>query len=89
MDLMNRVFRPYLDQFFIVLIDDILIYSKSREEHERHFRIVLEILRKDQFYAKLSKCDFCLSEVMFLGYVIYGAGISVDPKKVEAAPVLW
>jgi hypothetical protein len=89
MDLMNRVFRPYLDQFFIVFIDDILIYSKSREEHERHLRIVLEILRKDQFYAKLSKCDFCLSEVMFLGYVIYGAGISVDPKKVEAAPVLW
>ena len=58
MDLMNCVFRPYVDQFFIVFIDDILVYSKDRENHNTHLRVVLETLRKEQLYAKLSKCEF-------------------------------
>ena len=66
MDFMNRVFRPYLDQFVVVFIDDILIYSKTREEHKQHLRIVLQILKKKQLYAKLAKYEFWLSEVRFL-----------------------
>ena len=62
MDLMHRVFQPYLDQFVVVFIDDILIYSKSEEEHEGHFRIVIQALRDHQLYAKFSKCEFCLIE---------------------------
>ena len=58
MDLMNRVFRPYLDQFVVVFIDDILVYSKNEQEHEHHLRIVLQTLREKQLYAKLRKCDF-------------------------------
>ena len=83
MDLMNRVFRPYLDQFVIVFIDDILVYSKTWEEHEQHLRIVLQTLREHQLYAKKEKCDFWLTEVKFLGHVISGQGISVDPAKIE------
>ena len=83
MDLMNRVFRPYLDQFVIVFIDDILVYSKTWEEHAQHLRIVLQTLREHQLYAKKEKCDFWLTEVKFLGHVISGQGISVDPSKVE------
>ena len=60
MDLMNRVFKPYLDRFVIVFIDDILIYSKSQAEHEEHLKIVLQLLRENQLYAKLSKCGFWL-----------------------------
>ena len=70
MDLMNRVFRPYVDQFFVVFIDDILVYSKDWEDHDTHLRVVLETLRKEQLYAKLSKCEFWLREVSFLGHVI-------------------
>jgi len=84
MDLMNRVFKPYLDQFVIVFIDDILIYSASREEHEQHLWIVLETLRKHQLYAKFAKCEFWLTQVAFLRHVISGKGIVVDPSKVEA-----
>ena len=84
MDLMNRVFRPYLDSFVIVFIDDILIYSRSREEHEQHLRVVLQTLRDSQLYAKFSKCDFWLSSVAFLGHVVSAEGIQVDPKKIEA-----
>ncbi|CAL8153028.1 unnamed protein product [Prunus armeniaca] len=84
MDMMNRIFRPYLDQFVIVFIDDILIYSKSQEEHEEHLRIVLQILRENQLYAKLNKCEFWLRQVKFLGHVISNEGISVDSSKVEA-----
>ena len=72
MDLMNRVCKPYLDKFVIVFIDDILIYSKSQEEHEQHLRLILELLRKEQLYAKFSKCDFWLREVHFLGHVEQG-----------------
>ncbi|GKF18481.1 putative reverse transcriptase domain-containing protein [Tanacetum coccineum] len=84
MDLMNRVCRPYLDKFVIMFIDDILIYSKTREEHVEHLRLVLELLRKGKLYAKFSKCDLWLREVQFLGHVINGNGIHVDPSKIEA-----
>ena len=84
MDLMNRVFREYLDRFVIVFIDDILIYSSSREEHEDHLRLALQRLREKQLYAKFSKCDFWQRQVGFLGHVVSGEGISVDPEKVKA-----
>ncbi|GKE49289.1 putative nucleotidyltransferase, ribonuclease H, partial [Tanacetum coccineum] len=84
MDLMNRVCKPYLDKFVIVFIDDILIYSKSKEEHEVHLRLVLELLRKEKLYAKFSKCEFWLQEVHFLGHVVNQNGIHVDPGKIEA-----
>ena len=88
MDLMNRVFRPYLDRFVIVFIDDILVYSKSSVEHEEHLRIVLSILRDKQLYAKFSKCEFWLDRVIFLGHVISAEGVWVDPSKI-AAIVNW
>ena len=84
MDLMNRVFKPYLDKFMVVFIDDILIYSKSHVEHGEHRRIVLQTLRTHQLYAKLSKCEFWLNSVSFLGHVISKEGVQVDPRKVEA-----
>ncbi|GJS35585.1 putative reverse transcriptase domain-containing protein, partial [Tanacetum coccineum] len=84
MDLMNRVCRPYLDKFMIVFIDDILIYSKTREEHVEHLRFVLGLLKKEKLYAKFSMCEFWLREVQFLGHVINGNGIHVDPSKNEA-----
>ncbi|GAU51374.1 hypothetical protein TSUD_413070 [Trifolium subterraneum] len=84
MDYMNIIFQPYLDKFVVIFIDDILIYSKDPQEHAEHLRIVLNILREKQLYAKLSKCEFWLSEVKFLGHVISKGGVSVDPSKVEA-----
>ncbi|GMI84444.1 hypothetical protein HRI_002113700 [Hibiscus trionum] len=84
MDLMNRVFKPYLDKFFVVFIDDILIYSHNKEEHADHLRIVLQTLRERQLFAKFSKCEFWLSEVSFLGHVISTEGIKVDPKKIQS-----
>ncbi|KAJ9539429.1 hypothetical protein OSB04_032162 [Centaurea solstitialis] len=84
MDLMNRVCRPMLDRSVIVFIDDILIYSKSKEDHVEHLREVLETLRREQLYAKFSKCDFWLQEVQFLGHLVNQEGIKVDPAKVEA-----
>ncbi|GKB11932.1 putative nucleotidyltransferase, ribonuclease H [Tanacetum coccineum] len=84
MDLMNRVCKPYLGRFVIVFIDDILAYSKSKEEHEVHLKLVLESLRKEKLYAKFSKCEFWLEEVHFLGHVVNQSGIHVDPSKIEA-----
>ncbi|GJU61837.1 putative nucleotidyltransferase, ribonuclease H [Tanacetum coccineum] len=84
MDLMNRVCKPYLDNFVIVFIDDILIYSKTKEEHEVHLKLVLELLRKEKLYAKFSKWEFWLQEVHFLGHVVNQSGIHVDPSKIEA-----
>ena len=84
MDLMNRVFHHYLDQFIVVFIDDILVYSKDAQEHEHHLRIVLQILRENKLFAKLSKCDFWLKEVSFLGHIVSSEGIRVDPVKIEA-----
>ena len=84
MDLMNRVFKPFLDRFVIVFIDDILVYSRSKADHARHLRLVLQTLREHQLYAKFSKCEFWLEEVAFLGHIVSKAGIQVDPKKIEA-----
>ena len=84
MDLMHRVFQPYLDQFVVVFVDDILIYSQSEWEHEYHLRIVLQLLRDHQLDAKFKKCEFWLTAVRFLGHVVSASGVSVDPEKVEA-----
>ena len=88
MDLMNRVFKPYLDQFVIVFIDDILVYSGSSQVHEEYLRIVLQTLKEKKLYAKLQKYEFWLDSVSFLGHVISKEGISIDPKKVEVV-VSW
>ena len=84
MDLMHRMFQPYLDQFVVVFVDDILIYSKLEEEHEGHLRIVIQALRDHQLYAKSSKCEFWLTKVRFLRHVVSTLGVSMDPEKVEA-----
>ena len=84
MDLMNRVFHPYLDQFVVVFIDDILVYSNDAQEHEQHLKIVLYILREKQLFAKLSKCDFLLKEVTFLCHIVSIEGMRIDPAKIEA-----
>jgi len=88
MDLMNRVFQPYLDKFVVIFIDDILVYSKSYEEHEQHLGQTLQILMSRQLYAKLDKYDFWLKEVTFLGHVVSSKGIFMNPQKVEAV-VRW
>ncbi|XP_074288638.1 uncharacterized protein LOC141613792 [Silene latifolia] len=94
MDLMNKVFSPYLDQFVVVFIDDILVYSKNKEEHEKHLRIFLQTLRENDLYAKLSKCEFWLDKVAFLGHVVSKEGVSVDPafltlkERLTTAPIL-
>ncbi|KAG8492331.1 hypothetical protein CXB51_009857 [Gossypium anomalum] len=84
MDLMNRIFRPYLDRFVVVFIDDILVYSRDETEHAEHLRLGLQILRDKQLYAKFSKCEFWLREVSFLGHVVSASGIRVDPSKISA-----
>ena len=83
MYLMNSVFMPELDKFVVVFIDDILVYSKNKEEHAKHLRIVLTRLREHQLYAKFSKCDFWLKEVQFLGHILSAEGVAVDPSKVK------
>ena len=88
MDLMNRVFQQYLNRFVIVFIDYILVYSGDRKEHSKHLRIVLQTLREWQLYAKLSKCQFWLDMVAFLGHVISAKGVRSDPRKIEAV-VSW
>src|SRR5262249_26146376 len=84
MDLMNRVYKPLLDKCVIVFIDDILIYSSTKEQHEEHLRMALQTLRKHQLYAKLFKCDFWLDRISFLGHVVSGEGIFVDLEKIKA-----
>jgi hypothetical protein len=81
---MNKVFMDELDKFVIVFIDDILIYSKSVQEHEQHLRVVLEKLRAHKLYVKFSKCEFWLEKVAFLGHIVTIEGVVVGPKKVEA-----
>lgn len=82
MKLMNNVFREFLDKFVIVFIDDILIYSRSEEEHDDHLRIVLQRLRDHQLYVKLAKCSFWQRKIGFLGHVISETGVAVDPEKI-------
>ena len=82
MNMMNNVFMEFLDKFVVVFIDDILVYSKNEEEHKEHLCLVLEKLKEHQLYAKFNKCEFWLKEVGFLGHVISGEGIAVDPTKV-------
>ncbi|GJS39796.1 putative reverse transcriptase domain-containing protein [Tanacetum coccineum] len=84
MDLINWVCKSYLDKFVIVFIDDILIYSKSKQEHEEHLKLILELLKKEELYAKFSKCKFWIPKVQFLGHVIESQGIYVDPVKIES-----
>jgi hypothetical protein len=84
MYLMNSVFMDYLDKFVVLFIDDILVYSENEQEHEEHLRKVLQRLRDCQLYAKLSKCEFWISEVLFLGHTINRIGLVVYPKKVAA-----
>ena len=84
MNLMHRVFQPYLDQFVVVFVDEILIYSQSEDKHEDHLWIVLQALKDHQLYAKFSKCEFWLTEVKFLGHVLSASSVSIDPEKVEA-----
>nr|GFC83445.1 putative reverse transcriptase domain-containing protein [Tanacetum cinerariifolium] len=84
MDLMNRVCKPYLDKFMIVFIDDILINSKDEKEHEEHLRQILELLKKEELYAKFSKYELWIPKVQFLGHMIDSQGIYVDPAKIES-----
>jgi hypothetical protein len=83
MYLMNKVFMEYVDKFVVVFIDDILVFSKTEEEHEKHLRLVLEKLWSNKLYTKFSKCEFRLTQVAFLGYVISAGGVSIDPGKVK------
>nr|GFC20944.1 putative reverse transcriptase domain-containing protein [Tanacetum cinerariifolium] len=83
-DLMNRVCKLYLDRFVILFIDDILIYSKNKKEHEGHLKSILKLLKDEELYAKFSKCEYWLSKVQFLNHVIDSEGIHVDPAKIEA-----
>lgn len=87
MVLMNRVCKPHLDQFVIVFIDDILIYSKSKKDHEEDFQLILELLKSKQHYEKFSKCDFWTQEVQFLGHIVNEIGIHVDPSKFESIKI--
>ena len=84
MCMMNNIFSKYLDKFVLVFIDNILVYSKSKEENEEHLRIVLWVLREHQLYAKFSKCDFYKPQIQYLGHIISDAGIAIDPKKIQA-----
>jgi hypothetical protein len=84
MCLMNGIFRNYLDKFVIVFLDDILIYSKSKEDHEHHLRLVLQVLREHQLYAKLSKCSFYQKKINYLGHITSEQGITIDPKKIKS-----
>nr|GFC18586.1 putative reverse transcriptase domain-containing protein [Tanacetum cinerariifolium] len=84
MDLINWVCKPYMDKFVIVFIDNILIYSKNKKEHEEHLKQILELLKKEELYAKFSKCEFWIPRVQFLRHVIYSKGIHVDPTKIES-----
>jgi hypothetical protein len=84
MRLTNGILGNYLDKFVIVFLDDILVYSKSEEEHEHHLRLVLQVLREHQLYAKLSKCYFYQEHIHYLGHIVSKQGITVDPEKIEA-----
>jgi hypothetical protein len=84
MCLMNDIFKNYLDKFVIVFLDDVLVYSKSEEEHEHHLKLVLKVLREQKLYSKLSKCSFYQEHIHYLGHIISNQGIVVDPEKIES-----
>ena len=84
MALMNDVFRPLLDKCVIVYLDDILVYSKTESEHIKHLKQVLELLRKNHLFAKISKCAFLKNSVEFLGHIVLSKGLAVDPHKIDA-----
>ncbi|GKD54965.1 putative reverse transcriptase domain-containing protein, partial [Tanacetum coccineum] len=84
MDLMNRECKPFLDKFVIMFIDDILIYSKNKKEHEEHLKAILELFKKEELYAKFSKCEFWHPKVQFIGHVTDSQGVHVDPAKIES-----
>ena len=84
MDHMHKVFKTYLDNFVVVFIDDFFIYSKSEGEHESQLRIFIQALRNHQLYSKFNKCEFWLTKVRFLGYVVSASGIFMEPEKVKA-----
>ena len=84
MCLMNSVLNKYLDKFLLVFIDDILVYSKSEEEHKEHLRIVLQTLKENQLYAKFSKFEFYKDKIQYLGHFISEQGLAIDPKKIKA-----
>ena len=84
MCLMNNIFNKYLDQFMLIFIDDILIYSRTKQEHEHHLRILLQTLRDHQLYTKFEKCEFFKKEIQYLGHVISEKGIVVDPQKIKS-----
>ena len=84
MNIMNKVFMDELEKFVVVFIDDILIYSETAKEHEKHLRVVLEKLRQNQLYAKFEKCEFWLEKVSFLCHVLTADGVAIDPSKIEA-----
>ena len=84
MDLMNQIFRPYLDKFVIVFMDDILRYSSDKDEHKEHLRIIMQTLQNHKLYTMFLKCEFWFTQIAFLGHIISAEGIAVDPAKVEA-----
>src|SRR6185369_1716846 len=84
MTLMNDVFHEYLDNFVIIYLDDILVYSHTKKEHINHLRVVLKTLRKHKLYSKISKCEFMKTCVEYLGHIISGDGVSIDQRKIEA-----
>ena len=84
MDLMHRVFQPYLDQFVVVFVDNVLIFTQSKDKHEDQLRIAVQLLRDHQLYAKFSNCEFWVTKVRFLRHKVSASGVSVDPEKVEA-----
>lgn len=84
MALKNWIFSPYLDQFTVVFIDNVLVYSKSQEEHKKHLRSSLQLLKDNQIYSKVNKFEFRLEQVAFLGHIISKDGLTVDPSKIEA-----
>ncbi|XP_013614061.1 PREDICTED: RNA-directed DNA polymerase homolog [Brassica oleracea var. oleracea] len=86
MRLMNEVFHDYLDKFVIIFIDEILVYSRSKEEHSEHLRLVMERLRNQKLFAKFSKCSFWKREIRFLGHIVSEEGVAADPEKIQAIP---
>ena len=88
MRLVNSVFHEYLDKFVVVYIDDILVYSKTEDEHAQHLRLILTKLREHRLYAKFSKCEFWLKELIFLGHVVSAQGVSVVPDKIQSI-LVW